>query len=87
MTEAAAILILSGRFIGFLPDHYAAGWVAEGRMKAIRPDDYRLEPWFNIIARRDAAPDRRVDAFVKEIVRRTEGAAGTAAQRRRVAAS
>lgn len=67
LTEAAAILILSGRFIGFLPDHYAAGWVADGRMKAIRPDLYRLEPRFNIIMRKDATADQRVDAFVKEM--------------------
>ena len=86
LTEAAALLILSGRFIGFLPDHYAAGWVAEGRMKAIRPDLYRLEPWFNIIARRDAAPDRRVDAFIKEMVRRTQTASVTMGSRQRVAA-
>jgi DNA-binding transcriptional LysR family regulator len=69
LTEAAAILILSGRFIGFLPDHYAAGWISEGRMKAIRPDLYRLEPHFNIIMRKDATADQRVDAFVKEISR------------------
>lgn len=86
LTEAAALLILSGRFIGFLPDHYAAGWVAEGRMKAIRRDLYRLEPWFNIIARRDAAPDRRVDAFVKEMTRRLQGPSAALGMRRRVAA-
>jgi hypothetical protein len=38
-------------------------------MKAIRPDLYRLEPHFNIIMRKDATADQRVDAFVKEISR------------------
>jgi DNA-binding transcriptional LysR family regulator len=75
LTEAAALLILSGRFIGFLPDHYAAQWVAGGRMKALRPDLYRLEPSFNVIVRRAATADRRIDAFVKEIVRLSRGAA------------
>lgn len=56
--EAAAILIRRGRFVGFLPDHYTIGWVAEGRMKAIRPDLYRLEPRYNIITRRGATGDR-----------------------------
>ena len=80
LTEAAALLILSGRFIGFLPDHYAAGWVAEGRMKAIRPDRYRLEPRFSIISRRDATADRRVDAFVKEIIRLSRDAGASVEQ-------
>ena len=31
--EATAMLILSGGFIGFLPEHYAARWVASGEMK------------------------------------------------------
>lgn len=82
LTEAAALLILSGRFIGFLPDHYAASWVAEGRMRAIRPDLYRLEPRFNIISRRDATADRRVDAFVKELVRLQAGTAAAVPMRR-----
>ena len=80
LLEAAALLILSGRFIGFLPDHYAAGWVAEGRMKAIRPDRYRIEPRFSIISRRDATADRRVDAFVKEIIRLSRDAGASVEQ-------
>jgi hypothetical protein len=32
--EAIAFLILTGQFIGFLPDHYAAAWVAQGQMAA-----------------------------------------------------
>jgi LysR family transcriptional regulator, transcriptional activator for bauABCD operon len=33
--ESVAILIRSGRFIGFLPEHYAAYWVACSEMKLI----------------------------------------------------
>lgn len=33
--EGIAFLILSGKFIGFLPDHYARKWVVEGFMKPI----------------------------------------------------
>ncbi|MGQ9368280.1 LysR family transcriptional regulator [Azospirillum sp. ST 5-10] len=35
--ESAARLILSGAYIGYLPDHYAAPYVAEGRLRALRP--------------------------------------------------
>jgi len=35
--EAIALLILSGRFPGFLPDHYAGGFVASGAMRMRAP--------------------------------------------------
>ena len=38
--EAIAFLILTGQFIGFLPDHYAAAWVAQGQMAALAPADF-----------------------------------------------
>ncbi|WP_439815082.1 LysR family transcriptional regulator [Zavarzinia sp. CC-PAN008] len=40
--EALAHLLLSGAFIGFLPEHYAQHWVEEGVMRPIRPDRYRF---------------------------------------------
>ena len=36
--EGLAHLVLSGRFVSFLPRHYAAQWVDTGRMRALRPD-------------------------------------------------
>lgn len=68
LTEAAALLILSGRYIGFLPAHYAAGWVREGRMRAIQPQKFRLESRFNIIRRRETAADPRVAILVRELL-------------------
>ena len=50
--EAIAILILSGRFIGFLPDHYAARWVRSGEMKAILPERMRFESQVELIFRK-----------------------------------
>ena len=35
--EGVAFLILSGKFIGYLPVHYAAGWVDAGCMRSILP--------------------------------------------------
>ncbi|MDE3240653.1 MAG: LysR family transcriptional regulator [Paracoccaceae bacterium] len=42
--EGLAYLILSGRFVGFLPRTYAERWVRRGEMRAIRPDlfGYRI---------------------------------------------
>lgn len=36
--EGQAHLVLSGRFISFLPRHYAQRWVERGEMRALRPD-------------------------------------------------
>lgn len=65
--EAAALLILTGRFIGFLPDHYAAEWVAEGRMRPIKPDAIEFRSPFTIITRRDADASQRVSTFIREM--------------------
>ncbi|MCF4166315.1 LysR family transcriptional regulator [Zavarzinia compransoris] len=40
--EAQAHLILSGCFIGFLPEHYARAFVEAGRMHAIAPERFAL---------------------------------------------
>jgi LysR family transcriptional regulator, transcriptional activator for bauABCD operon len=65
--EAAALLILTGRFIGFLPDHYAAEWVAKGEMRAIKQDSIVFRSPFTIITRRDADQSRRVSTFIREM--------------------
>lgn len=36
--ESNALLILSGCYVGYLPEHFAAHWVADGRMRALLPD-------------------------------------------------
>lgn len=36
--EGIAFLILTGSYIGFLPDHYAAHWVDKGLMAPLSPD-------------------------------------------------
>lgn len=38
--EAFALLILSGCYIGFLPEHYAEVWESKGEMRRIQPKRY-----------------------------------------------
>lgn len=50
--EAIAMLILSGGFIGFLPEHYAARWVNSGEMKTVLPDVMHYETGLELILRK-----------------------------------
>lgn len=61
--EGVLLLVLSGAFLGFLPDHYAAPLVADGRMRAVSPDTLRYRCQFSSIQRLDPAPLRIAQAF------------------------
>lgn len=57
--EAAAMLILHGPFVGFLPEHYAREHVAAGTLRALRADHYTFSSRFGLLARNDGADDPR----------------------------
>lgn len=61
--EAIAMLILSGRFLGFLPDHYAAGFVDKGQMRVLRSELFRYACQFLAIVRRSPEPSRAARVF------------------------
>ena len=67
--HALTILILSGRYIGFLPDHLAKSYVAQGLMRSILPDqlNYRVE--FSAITRRTPDPNRITKLFLDTLER------------------
>lgn len=50
--EAIAILILSGKFMGFLPEHYASRWVGNGELTTILPKRMRYESQIELILRK-----------------------------------
>lgn len=56
--ESVATLILSGEFIGFLPDHYAQVFVANGRMRPLNPTRLNYMCEFAAIVRSSPAPAR-----------------------------
>lgn len=65
--EGAAFLILTGRFIGFLPEHMAAQWVAAGKMRVLHAATQHYCIPFVLITRHDRRPNRVVDAFLSFI--------------------
>ena len=62
--EAIAVLILSGEFVGFLPEHYAARWVREGGMKAVLSHIMHYESQLELIARK-TVPQTLAAQFLK----------------------
>ena len=54
--ESIATLILSGQFLGFLPDHYAEPFVRQGRMFAIQPQQFTYRCSFFSIVRTSPPP-------------------------------
>lgn len=61
--HALAILILSGRYLGFLPDHLAQGFVDRGLMKQILPTEIQYRTRFAAVTRKQPAPTRVAELF------------------------
>lgn len=61
--ESIATLVLSGRFLGFLPDHYAESFERQGRLQALRADLFRYHCQFVSLLRRSPAPSRAALLF------------------------
>lgn len=61
--ESIATLILSGKYLGFLPDHYAERFVELDQMKVIAPDQFKYHCVFVGMIRRSPQPSRASKAF------------------------
>lgn len=65
--EAVALLIKTGCFVGFLPQHYAANLVAQGQFRAVRPDLIHIVTPFNLILRHNTVRSPLVKAFAQAL--------------------
>ena len=61
--EAVATLVLSGMFLGFLPDHYAQAFVERKRMQAVSPELLFYRCVFSCIRRRSPAVTGGTETF------------------------
>lgn len=66
--EAQLLLILSGAYIGYLPEHYADHWVERGRLRALEPASFGYQTPFSLIFRRSRAREPIVLTF-RELLR------------------
>ncbi|KZN30169.1 LysR family transcriptional regulator [Pseudoalteromonas luteoviolacea S2607] len=67
--EGIAHLILSGEFIGYLPEHYASYWVDKGLFKAILPKKYSYKIPVVLITAKNSSMSPLANAIIEELKR------------------
>ncbi len=67
--EGIAHLILSGEFIGYLPEHYASYWVDKGIFKPILPEKYSYQIPVMLISSKNNIFSPLANALIEEIKR------------------
>ncbi|WP_282154258.1 LysR family transcriptional regulator [Ruegeria atlantica] len=63
--QALAILILSGRYIGYLPDHLAQDFVDQEKMRMVLPDETQYRTRFAAVTRKQPEPTRVTNLFLE----------------------
>lgn len=65
--EGVAFLILTGCYIGYLPNHFARRWVEMGLMKPLLEKHYNFSTSYAAIARKDLAPNLILSCFMDRL--------------------
>jgi DNA-binding transcriptional LysR family regulator len=66
--EAVAHLVLSGKYLGYLPEHYAEGFVSKDVMRPLLPDVFQYVCDFSAIVRHSPPPNRVVQTLLDALV-------------------
>ena len=70
--EGIAFLILTGRFIGFLPTHFAQRWTRQDSMRAIESHSRIFHTNFSTITSKGARSNLILDAYMEELKKTVE---------------
>jgi DNA-binding transcriptional LysR family regulator len=65
--EAVSLLILSGYHLGYLPEDFAAPYVAQGLLAALNPAKLSYEVTFHLVTQKEGRRGAIVDAFVDDL--------------------
>lgn len=65
--EGIAFLILTGRFLGFLPDHMAKKWVLDGEMKAVLQAQFNYSTRICMVTKKGVKPNMIVALFFEKL--------------------
>ncbi len=72
--EGIAFLILTGRYIGFLPDHYAAQWVEKKQMRALAPQQFHYHSQIALVTRQGSRHNAILQRFLQALALDKPGA-------------
>ncbi|WPP01202.1 LysR family transcriptional regulator [Pseudomonas sp. HR96] len=61
--EAQLILVLSGAYIGYLPEHYAQSWADKGDLRVLSPATFGYQAPFSMIVRRGRSREPLIQTF------------------------
>lgn len=65
--EGMAFLILTGRYIGYLADHYAEAWVTQGRLRALKASERFYELTLAAVTRKGRRPNLVLESFLQAL--------------------
>jgi DNA-binding transcriptional LysR family regulator len=65
--EGIAFLILTGTYIGFLPQHYADYWSNTGKMRPLFPDTFHFSSDISLVTRSGLKHNQILDKFLEII--------------------
>lgn len=65
--EGIAFLILTGRYVGLLPDHYAAYWQEKDMMRAIAPEVMYVTSEISVVTRKGRRPNSILELFLDSL--------------------
>jgi DNA-binding transcriptional LysR family regulator len=66
--EAGAQLILCGEYLGYLPQHYAAPWVAREEMKALMPEELTYDAPFDLVFQQATERLTPAKLFIEQVL-------------------
>ncbi|MGB1239290.1 MAG: LysR family transcriptional regulator [Pseudomonadales bacterium] len=66
--EGIAFLILTGRYIGYLPDHFAERWVDAGTLRVLETPDNTFETQMSVITRKGAAINPVAQVYLNDLL-------------------
>ncbi|MCV6587903.1 MAG: LysR family transcriptional regulator [Marinobacterium sp.] len=70
--EGIAFLIMTGLYIGFLPDHYAHSWVENDHMRALCPQQYSQIVRYAVVTRKGVRPNLVLETFLDALQHQPE---------------
>lgn len=69
--EAQLTLILSGKFVGYLPEHYAQHLVKSGRLRPLLPSEFGYQAPFSLIFRRGRSKEVFIRTMRELLIKQT----------------